>query len=748
MITRTVRLAAALLSLAAAIVMTATVTAAPAAATTTTDVPERFGVSVSPQGTLASDGPRVSGEFTWRVEVEDGPANPFSARVVVTGPEGITHHIAALGEAFLVSDLGLVVAVRRPETRALRATVEVLDLEGNTVWTEQAWDLASPTLSPNGRILAYLSRGGLTTVDLTTLEAASHPRLLPFAVSDEGALAGVPTDAPLADGAFGISVLWPGARESRTVLSERPLRVAFTHDGRSALVLSSRSLRRIDADGGSHTMFSCERDEALRDLAVTRDGIAVGTRRTDGSTFSGAIVELDDRGLVVARRSGPSRAIPRHPGVDGRGAALRGNPWPLAPDAQQDVGNTYGEYQDYGGSPYLHPGVDVLGAAGQPVYAVAGGYVKAVLTTSAQWHWRVALSDSNTSGTSTGYLYAHLDEPTITVSVGDTVLPGEYLGDLVEWPVAGFHHVHFVRLEDTGAQWYGNWDSIDNPHIDFDVHGETEAPVFEPARGSDLLAFCSNQTSSYLEPDALVGSVDIIAHVGDRVQTNWVCSVQEIRYTIYPVGHPEFPVVDDKLAVNFDMLLDTYYGGPIDPFLVGLLYKQDGTCATQGDYDYREFYHIITNSDGNEVYETSDLAQAWDTTWLPDADFVIRVTATDAAGNATVDSMTVTTANGNPTWVPPAGGTSTALGRPFPNPAADAAVLSFSTPSMGPVALRVYSPAGRLVRTLVSGDLPAGPHAVGWDLLDSRGLPVGSGVYLIMLDAGSGTRTRKLAIMR
>ena len=104
-------------------------------------------------------------------------------------------------------------------------------------------------------------------------------------------------------------------------------------------------------------------------------------------------------------------------------------------------------------------------------------------------------------------------------------------------------------------------------------------------------------------------------------------------------------MVDDKLAVFFDMVLDTYQNGPIDPFLVDLLYKQDSTCDTEGDYGSREFFHILTNSNGDQVYEASDLLEAWDTEALPDDDYVIEVTATDVAGNSTTASMVVTTDN-------------------------------------------------------------------------------------------------------
>jgi hypothetical protein len=93
------------------------------------------------------------------------------------------------------------------------------------------------------------------------------------------------------------------------------------------------------------------------------------------------------------------------------------------------------------------------------------------------------------------------------------------------------------------------------------------------------------------------------------------------------------------------MVLDTYQSGSIDSFLVKLLYKEDSTCNSDGDYDSREFFHIITNSNGDRIYDDADLAEAWDTTLVTDGDYVISVTTTDVAGNATTASMTVTVKN-------------------------------------------------------------------------------------------------------
>ena len=181
-------------------------------------------------------------------------------------------------------------------------------------------------------------------------------------------------------------------------------------------------------------------------------------------------------------------------------------PWPLAPNSQHPIGNTYGEYQNYGGSPYLHPGIDVLGSPYEKVYAVADGVVKAVLTTSGQYHWRVAVGGPG-SGTTRGHLYAHLRQSSITVSVGDTVVKGQLLGELVPWPTSNFTHIHFNSLEDRGNQWFGDWLVPDNVHEDLEHVHEGSKPVFENARGNNVFAFCRNETSNYLNPNSLRGKV-------------------------------------------------------------------------------------------------------------------------------------------------------------------------------------------------------------------------------------------------
>ena len=62
--------------------------------------------------------------------------------------------------------------------------------------------------------------------------------------------------------------------------------------------------------------------------------------------------------------------------------------------------------------------------------------------------------------------------------------------------------------------------------------------------------------------------------------------------------------------------------------------------------------------------------------------------------------------------------------------------------------LAIYDVAGRLVRSLVAGRVPAGYHATVWDGKDDRGHAVASGVYLYRLEAQGKVLTRKLMALR
>jgi flagellar hook assembly protein FlgD len=84
----------------------------------------------------------------------------------------------------------------------------------------------------------------------------------------------------------------------------------------------------------------------------------------------------------------------------------------------------------------------------------------------------------------------------------------------------------------------------------------------------------------------------------------------------------------------------------------------------------------------------------------------------------------------------------------FPNPFNPFTTLEFALPESGEASLAVYSLSGQRIRTLVSGKMDAGRHAVVWDGRDDRLRSVSSGVYFARITAGEMTAVRKMLLMR
>jgi hypothetical protein len=83
-----------------------------------------------------------------------------------------------------------------------------------------------------------------------------------------------------------------------------------------------------------------------------------------------------------------------------------------------------------------------------------------------------------------------------------------------------------------------------------------------------------------------------------------------------------------------------------------------------------------------------------------------------------------------------------------PNPFTQGATMRLALPEAGQATVKVYDPAGRLVRTLVDEPLPAGEHALAWDGKDATGRRVASGVYFVRAEAGRQSGSRKVVLLR
>jgi hypothetical protein len=79
----------------------------------------------------------------------------------------------------------------------------------------------------------------------------------------------------------------------------------------------------------------------------------------------------------------------------------------------------------------------------------------------------------------------------------------------------------------------------------------------------------------------------------------------------------------------------------------------------------------------------------------------------------------------------------------YPNPFVTRTTLRFRLGAAGPVRVRVFDLAGREVRALHDGPLPAGTHDLPFEARD-----LASGTYLYQIDTPSGSQSRPMTLVR
>lgn len=88
------------------------------------------------------------------------------------------------------------------------------------------------------------------------------------------------------------------------------------------------------------------------------------------------------------------------------------------------------------------------------------------------------------------------------------------------------------------------------------------------------------------------------------------------------------------------------------------------------------------------------------------------------------------------------------LHRAAPNPFNPATRVSFSLKVGGAVKVQVFSMRGKLVKTLVDGNLEAGNHSLMWDGKDNGGRGVSSGTYLLRMVSPDQVQSQKITMMK
>jgi hypothetical protein len=158
-------------------------------------------------------------------------------------------------------------------------------------------------------------------------------------------------------------------------------------------------------------------------------------------------------------------------------------------------------------------------------------------------------------------------------------------------------------------------------------------------------------------------------------------------------------------------------------------------------------YHVYRGSTSAFVPSPANRIATCTQTWVNDPGATpsyYRLAAFDIHGN---ESASVLVA---PNGVTAAGDDlprEVALALASANPLHGDAVLRLDLPQRARVQLDVFDAAGRRVRSLASGELPAGRTEVHWAGERDRGGVCGAGLYFVRLVAGNRTLTERLVRM-
>jgi murein DD-endopeptidase MepM/ murein hydrolase activator NlpD len=327
-------------------------------------------------------------------------------------------------------------------------------------------------------------------------------------------------------------------------------------------------------------------------------------------------------------------------------------PWPFVPfDQVHKVWNHYEQHMGDGSSDwaYLHQGLDIEVPINEPVYAVEEGWVKLVLTLGGDIYWRIAVCPEQVPGYADGWLYAHVVPSSIQVDVGDYVNLHDYLGDIIYW-ADDWGHIHFVQIHDQGTVWYyddDEWGINFNPLLALDPITDEVAPEIQNFSGSSKFGFCTNETSTYLNPNDLFGGVDIIAKISDyHGGSEWEQPAFKTYYWLNKL--PENTNVFPKTLGQILNHTYSFYESGWYVDYAPILYKKDFSHPSPPWMEYeRDYFQILTNNNGDSIIELSELQLAFPTASYPDGPYRLFVEAWDEFGNMDIDSLDVTFDNFN-----------------------------------------------------------------------------------------------------
>ena len=286
-------------------------------------------------------------------------------------------------------------------------------------------------------------------------------------------------------------------------------------------------------------------------------------------------------------------------------------PWPVTPfDQPREVSGAFAEYRDTSVNGHFHNGTDIPKIDGSPVYPVKEGFVTSIGPTGSNAFVRVQ-----------DLAYVHI-MPNPGLSIGDSVFASQtILGTILP----GQGHVHFTNGF-VGAEKNSS------------LPGSGLAPfVDECSPRIEFIRFFLNNSTAEFSGNKVSGLVDIMVKVKEEhgVPFSGICRRNN---GAYKVGYKIF----DEDTSNVI----------IDPPNSGIRFQFD---TKPNDSFANTVYYKLLSTLSSHVYQvTNDVTRDnfWDTTILPNGNYIVMAFTEDSRGNSDTSYSAVTVTDID--FVPPA----------------------------------------------------------------------------------------------
>jgi len=412
-----------------------------------------------------------------------------------------------------------------------------------------------------------------------------------------------------------------------------PRKVQISSDKQLIAAIDKRTLRVYSITNGRLIFLKhVSGTLSYRDVKIVGDNIVAGIHKRTDAESKGILCVYTINGKMIKQIQSSSRQIKHFEEIDQMkqiNSGIDPIPWPFAPfDSMRTIWNHYEQHMGTGvNSSYLHQGLDIITPVGEHTYAVADGIVKCVLTLGGSSYWRIAISDTQSAGFSNGWLYAHLIQSTIQFGVGDTVHLHDYIGDIIHWS-SNWGHIHFVQIRDSGLVWSysdNEWGINFNPMLALQPLPDTTSPFIDTVFNYSKFGFCLNETSTYLQPDSLYGNIDIIVKVVDYAgASEWQQPAYRTYYWIKKVSNDSL-IFPRTMGQILNHQYPFYEGNHYQPYAT-VIYKRDALLKPSSWMSLtRNYYHVVTNSNGDSLIELSEKNLAFSTSNYLDGGYRIFI---------------------------------------------------------------------------------------------------------------------------